>query len=87
MDELLKDSSFFKFQLQMKKELHGKPLREAPDDQTVPLCWHGKRPFRSINEVRKYFKPLALSFTGGRRTKAVFEIPPEAYLIISVSPD
>ncbi|KAF7840152.1 aspartic proteinase Asp1-like [Senna tora] len=67
----------------LKKELHGKPLREAPDDQTVPLCWHGKRPFRSIQEVRKYFKPLALSFATSRRAKSVFEIPPEAYLIIS----
>ncbi|KAJ1386634.1 Xylanase inhibitor, C-terminal, partial [Sesbania bispinosa] len=38
----------------LKKELAGKPLKEAPDDQTVPLCWH-----------------------------AQFEIPPEAYLIIS----
>ncbi|XP_028771297.1 aspartic proteinase Asp1 [Neltuma alba] len=67
----------------LKKELHGKHLYEAPDDQTVPICWHGRRPFRSINEVRKYFKPLALSFTTGRRSRAVFEIPPEAYLIIS----
>ncbi|KAI9114474.1 hypothetical protein K1719_014702 [Acacia pycnantha] len=67
----------------LKKDLHGKPLLEAPDDHTLPICWHGRRPFRSINEVRKYFKPLALSFTTGRRSRAVFEIPPEAYLIIS----
>ncbi|XP_061360022.1 aspartic proteinase Asp1-like [Gastrolobium bilobum] len=67
----------------LKKDLAGKPIKEAPDDRTVPLCWHGKRPFRSIYEVRKYFKPMALSFTSSGRSKAQFEIPPEAYLIIS----
>jgi len=39
----------------------------------------------SIEEVKKYFKPLALSFKTGWRSKTLFEIPPEAYLIISVS--
>ena len=67
----------------MKKELSGKPLKEAPDDRTLPLCWHGKRPIKNIHEVKKYFKPLALSFAA-RKTRAQFEIPPEAYLIISV---
>ncbi|XP_057420105.1 aspartic proteinase Asp1-like [Lotus japonicus] len=67
----------------LKKELAGKPLKEAPDDQTLPLCWHGKRPFRSVYEVRKYFKPMALSFTSSGRTNTQFEIPPEAYLIVS----
>ncbi|KAJ6397874.1 hypothetical protein OIU77_018812 [Salix suchowensis] len=32
----------------LKKELSGKPLREASDDQTLPLCWKGRKPFRSI---------------------------------------
>ncbi|KAG5058456.1 hypothetical protein AAZX31_05G181900 [Glycine max] len=67
----------------LNKELSGKPLKVAPDDQTLSLCWHGKRPFTSLREVRKYFKPVALSFTNGGRVKAQFEIPPEAYLIIS----
>lgn len=71
--------------MQLNKELHRKPIKAAPDDQTLPMCWHGKRPFRSINEVKKYFKPLTLSFTNGGRVKPQFEIPPEAYLIISVS--
>ncbi|XP_039687654.1 aspartic proteinase Asp1 isoform X2 [Medicago truncatula] len=67
----------------LTKELAGKPIKEAPEDQTLPLCWYGKRPFRSVYEVKKYFKPIALSFPGSRRSKAQFEIPPEAYLIIS----
>ena len=76
----------FNVNIQLRKELAGKPIKEAPDDHTVPLCWHGRRPFRSLYDVRKYFKPMALSFTGSNgRSKAQFEIPPEAYLIISVS--
>ena len=75
----------FYFHMQLTKELAGKPIKEAPEDQTLPLCWYGKRPFRSVYEVRKYFKPIALSFLGSGRSKAQFEIPPEAYLIISVS--
>lgn len=71
--------------MQVNKELHRKPLKVAPDDQTLPMCWHGKTPFRSINEVKKYFKPLVLSFSNGGKIRSQFEIPPEAYLIISVS--
>ncbi|KAK2445100.1 hypothetical protein P8452_22831 [Trifolium repens] len=67
----------------LTKELAGKPIKEAPEDQTLPLCWYGKRPFRSVYEVRKYFKPIALSFPSSGRMKAQFEIPPEAYLIVS----
>ncbi|CAI9091076.1 OLC1v1025997C1 [Oldenlandia corymbosa var. corymbosa] len=67
----------------LTKELNGKPLREATDDDTLPHCWKGRNPFRSINEVAKFFKPLALKFNNGWRSKPQFEIPPEGYLIIS----
>ncbi|KAI5672001.1 hypothetical protein M9H77_12365 [Catharanthus roseus] len=67
----------------VKKELNGKPLREAMDDHTLPVCWKGRKPFRSIYDVRKYFKPLGLSFPGGWRSKPKFEILPESYLILS----
>lgn len=70
--------------VQVKKELNGKPLREAMDDHTLPVCWKGRKPFRSIYDVRKYFKPLGLSFPGGWRSKPKFEILPESYLILSV---
>ncbi|KAL8477418.1 hypothetical protein ACS0TY_029640 [Phlomoides rotata] len=65
------------------KELSGRSLKEATDDHTLPFCWKGKNPFKSTREVKKYFKPLALSFSNGWRSKSLFEIPPEAYLIIS----
>ena len=71
----------------MKKELSGRSLSEvSDDDHTLTHCWRGKKPFKSLQDVKKYFKPLALSFTNGGKAKAKFEMPPEAYLIISVSP-
>ncbi|KAA8531132.1 hypothetical protein F0562_005841 [Nyssa sinensis] len=65
------------------KELSGKPLREAQDDWTLQFCWKGKKPFKKIGDVRKYFKPLALGFENGLKSKSLYEIPPEGYLIIS----
>ncbi|KAL3502356.1 hypothetical protein ACH5RR_036805 [Cinchona calisaya] len=65
------------------KELNGKPLKEAKDDLTLPFCWKGRKPFKRVHDVRKYFKPLALSFDNGWRPKTQFEIPLDAYLIIS----
>jgi hypothetical protein len=71
----------------VKKELSGRSLSEvSDDDHTLTHCWRGKKPFKSLQDVKKYFKPLALSFTNGGKAKAKFEMPPEAYLIISVSP-
>ncbi|XP_022884428.1 aspartic proteinase Asp1-like isoform X1 [Olea europaea var. sylvestris] len=66
----------------IKKGLSRK-LREATDDRTLPFCWKREKPFESIRDVNKYFKPLALRFPNGRKAKPQFEIPPEAYLIIS----
>ncbi|GER34827.1 eukaryotic aspartyl protease family protein [Striga asiatica] len=34
--------------------LSGKPVKEATEDRTLPLCWKGKRPFKSTRDVRKY---------------------------------
>ncbi|KAI6691763.1 hypothetical protein NL676_019473 [Syzygium grande] len=67
----------------VKEELKGKPFTEALDDLTLPLCWSGGKPFKNIRDVRKYFKPFALSFNSGGRTKNQYEVPPESYLIIS----
>nr|XP_027095739.1 aspartic proteinase Asp1-like isoform X1 [Coffea arabica] len=67
----------------IEKDLKGKPLKEAKDDRTLPECWRGRKPFKSVHDVRKYFKPLGLSFHHGQRVRTQFEIPPDAYLIIS----
>ncbi|KAJ8769216.1 hypothetical protein K2173_000991 [Erythroxylum novogranatense] len=70
----------------IKKELSGKPLKEveAHQDQTLPLCWKGRRPFKRIQDVKKYFKSIALSFTNDGRHKTQFEISPESYLVVSL---
>ncbi|KAG5528976.1 hypothetical protein RHGRI_029588 [Rhododendron griersonianum] len=79
----LNSQAYQAFISSLRKELSGKPLREEPNDKTLPLCWKGKKPFKNILDVKKHFKPLALSFSNGWRAKSQFEIPPEAYLIIS----
>ncbi|XP_058097486.1 aspartic proteinase Asp1-like isoform X1 [Magnolia sinica] len=65
----------------LKKSLSGKPLKEVSEDEILSLCWEGSRRFKSILEVREYFKPLILIFANGK--KATLEIPLEGYLIIS----
>ncbi|VFR00988.1 unnamed protein product [Cuscuta campestris] len=67
----------------VEKGLSSKPLRRADDDDTLPLCWKGKKPFKSVQDVKQYFKPFALNFANGRKAKSQFEISPESYLIIS----
>ncbi|OAY65509.1 aspartic proteinase Asp1-like [Ananas comosus] len=65
----------------LKNDLSKTPLKEATNDHTLPLCWKGAKPFKSVQDVKKYFKTLALSFVNTK--KAVLEIPPENYLIIN----
>lgn len=67
---------------QVKKDLPGKQLKEAPEDGTLPLCWKGTEKFKSILDVKKFFKTLYLVFANGKR--AQLEIAPAGYLIITV---
>ncbi|GJN13653.1 hypothetical protein PR202_gb00383 [Eleusine coracana subsp. coracana] len=57
-----------------------KTLKEV-SDPSLPLCWKGKKPFKSVRDVKKEFKSLVLSFSNGK--KALMEIPPENYLIVT----
>ncbi|RVX15987.1 Aspartic proteinase Asp1 [Vitis vinifera] len=63
----------------VRKYLNGK-LKETADE-SLPVCWRGAKPFKSIFEVKNYFKPFALSFTKAK--SAQLQLPPESYLIIS----
>lgn len=63
------------------KNLNGKPLKVAAEDKSLPLCWKGAKPFKSVGDVKNFFKPIALSFTKAKN--ALFQIPPEAYLIVT----
>ena len=66
--------------LQLKASL-SKSLKEVPDP-ALPLCWKGPRPFKSVDDIKKEFKPLvSLKFGGG----VTMAIPPENYLVITVS--
>lgn len=66
----------------MKDDLHKKPLKEAVEDPSLPMCWKGAKPFKSLMDVTKYFNSLFMNFVTAR--KAIqFEIPPENYLIIT----
>ena len=57
-----------------------KTLKEV-SDPSLPLCWKGKKPFKSVLDVKKEFKSLVLNFANGK--KALMEIPPENYLIVT----
>lgn len=69
--------------IQVNNDLKGKPLRRETKDPSLPICWKGVKPFKSLNEVNNYFKPLTLSFTKSKNLQ--FQLPPVAYLIITVS--
>ncbi|KAI9113301.1 hypothetical protein K1719_015826 [Acacia pycnantha] len=62
-------------------DLKGKQLSGATTDHSLPVCWKGTKPFKSLRDVANLFKPLTLSFT---RTKNVqLQLPPSSYLILS----
>ncbi|KAI3915608.1 hypothetical protein MKX01_015433 [Papaver californicum] len=63
------------------KDLTKTPLKVTADE-TLSICWKGAKAFKSITDVKKYFKPVILSFTNGKKAQRM-EIPPESYLIIS----
>ncbi|KAH9308198.1 hypothetical protein KI387_036109, partial [Taxus chinensis] len=67
------------------RESIGKQLEEVASDMTLPLCWKGRKTFRSIADVKSYFKPLTLNFqsTSSSTNNVKLEILPEGYLIIS----
>ncbi|XP_044468637.1 aspartic proteinase Asp1-like isoform X2 [Mangifera indica] len=63
----------------LKKNLKGKPLKETRDDQTLPICWKGPKPVKTVRDVKDYFKSLQLSFT----KNVQLDLSPEAYLIVT----
>lgn len=66
---------------QIKRDLNGKGLKDDTKDKSLPVCWKGSKPFKSVSDVKSYFKPFLLNFP----KKVQLQIPPEAYLIITVS--
>ncbi|GER37730.1 eukaryotic aspartyl protease family protein [Striga asiatica] len=64
----------------IKENLNGK-LKVAVEDKSLPMCWKGPKPFKSIRDAASYFKPLVLSFTNEKNVH--FQMPPESYLIVT----
>jgi len=58
-------------------------LKVAKEDKTLPICWKGAKPFKSVLEVKNFFKTITINFTNGRRNTQLY-LAPELYLIVSV---
>ncbi|EOA36432.1 hypothetical protein CARUB_v10010968mg [Capsella rubella] len=66
----------------IENDVKSTPLKVAKDDKTLPICWKGPKPFKSVLEVKNLFKTLTINFTNGRKNTQL-QIPPESYLIVS----
>lgn len=62
-------------------DLKGKQLKRATEDASLPICWKGAKSFKSVSDVKNYFKPLALRFKKVKNSHML--IPPEGYLIVT----
>lgn len=63
-------------------DLKVSPLKVAKEDKTLPICWKGAKPFKSVLEVKNFFKTITINFTNGRRNTQLY-LAPELYLIVS----
>nr|KYP55129.1 Aspartic proteinase Asp1 [Cajanus cajan] len=62
-------------------DIKGKQLSRATKDPSLPICWKGPKPFKSLHDVTSNFKALALSFTKSKNS--LLQLPPQAYLIVT----
>ncbi|KAI3777323.1 hypothetical protein L1987_47123 [Smallanthus sonchifolius] len=62
-------------------DIEGKQIYNANEDKSLPVCWKGSKPFKSIQDVKNLFTPIMLSFAKSKNVG--FQMDPEAYLIIS----
>ncbi|KAL2339772.1 hypothetical protein Fmac_007712 [Flemingia macrophylla] len=62
-------------------EGEGKPFkRELSENPTLPVCWTGREPFRSVHDITSNFKALGLGFT---KSQTLLILPPQAYLVVT----
>jgi hypothetical protein len=71
------------FLSQVRKDLAGKPLKDAPEEKELAVCWKTAKPIKSILDIKSYFKPLTISFMNAKNVQ--LQLAPEDYLIITVS--
>jgi hypothetical protein len=68
----------------VQKGLEGHGLVRDLDDKTLPYCWKGKTPFRSVTEASHHFQPITLNFgTSWFLASRQMTIIPQSYLIIT----
>ncbi|XP_021806568.1 aspartic proteinase Asp1-like [Prunus avium] len=65
----------------VRNDLDGKPIKETSEDKSLPICWKGRKPFKSVGDAKNFFKPLALSFINAKNVQ--LQLSPEDYLIVS----
>ncbi|KAH0972773.1 hypothetical protein GBA52_024929 [Prunus armeniaca] len=65
----------------VRNDLKGKPLKDATEDQSLPICWKGRKPFKFVRDAKNYFKPLSLSFTNAKNVQR--QLSPQTYLIVT----
>ncbi|RZS12703.1 hypothetical protein BHM03_00044187 [Ensete ventricosum] len=66
--------------LQVRSDLSNTPLKEEFDDSALPVCWKGQKPFKSVSDVKKYFKTLALDFRLIRKSYSLLLLLIELWL-------
>lgn len=66
--------------LQLMNDMKGKKVYITNEDKSLPVCWKGSKPFKSIYDVKNLFEPIILMFK-----KSKLQLNPESCLIISVS--
>ncbi|XP_023772912.1 aspartic proteinase Asp1 isoform X1 [Lactuca sativa] len=62
----------------LMNDMKGKKVYITNEDKSLPVCWKGSKPFKSIYDVKNLFEPIILKFK-----KSKFQLNPESYLIIS----
>ncbi|KAK3002115.1 hypothetical protein RJ639_021303 [Escallonia herrerae] len=65
----------------LQRDLNGKQLKDANEETSLPVCWKGTKPFKSILDVRNLFRPFALSFANAKNVQ--LQLPPEAFLVVT----
>ncbi|KAF9682639.1 hypothetical protein SADUNF_Sadunf05G0129800 [Salix dunnii] len=65
----------------VRKDLTGKPLKDAPEEKELTVCWKAAKPVKSILDIKSYFKPLTINFINEKYVQ--LQLAPEDYLIIT----
>lgn len=66
----------------IKSDISKTPLKEAPEEKALALCWKDAKPFKSVNDISKYFPSVILAFGSGKAL-AQLVISPENYFIVT----